>query len=64
MAGMGLMLTASLRLSSVLGRKQWLKLHNMKNRHLLMYVNVTLALDVHGLHEGLGIPFADLVDGT
>ena len=29
-----------------------------------MYVNVTLALDVHGLHEGLGITFAHLVDST
>ena len=58
------MLTASLRPSSVLGRKQWLKLHTIKSKHLLMYVNVTLALDVHGLHERLGITFPDLLHGT
>ena len=29
-----------------------------------MYVNMALALDVHGLDEGLSIPFAHLVDGT
>jgi len=63
MAGIGLMLTASLRPSSVLGRKQWLKLHTMKNRHLLMNINVTLALNVHGLDESLGITFTHLVDG-